>query len=119
MLVHWSFLMSSKIITICGSTKFKSDFERVNKMLTLEGYIVLSVGCFIHCDSDTISEEQKKRLDSLHLEKIEMSDEIYVINKDGYIGQSTANEIKFAMSLDKKINYLEDSELPFYSGFDG
>lgn len=107
--------MSSKFVTICGSTKFRSEFDRINSELTLQGCIILSVGCFILED---ITLQQKKLLDALDFEKIEMADEVYVINKDGYIGESTANLIKFAMSLDKKIIYLEESELPFYAGFD-
>lgn len=95
------------VITLCGSTKFKEDFERVNRDLTLAGDVVLSVGVFGHSD-DTITEEQKVTLDAIHRKKIDMSDAIYVINKDGYIGSSTKAEIAYAMATDKLIFYMED-----------
>ena len=96
-----------KVITLCGSTRFKEDFERVNKMLTLAGNIVISVGCFGHA-GDTFTEEQKVMLDDIHKRKIDMSDAIYVINKDGYIGNSTRSEIKYAIQHGKQVIYMED-----------
>ena len=96
-----------KVITLCGSTRFKDDFERVNKMLTLAGNIVISVGCFGHA-GDTFTEEQKIMLDDIHKRKIDMSDAIYVINKDGYIGASTRSEIKYAIAHGKQIIFMED-----------
>ena len=96
-----------KVITLCGSTRFKDDFERINKMLTLAGNIVISVGCFGHA-GDTFTEEQKVMLDDIHKRKIDMAAAIYVINKDGYIGSSTKNEIAYAIRLGKQIIYMED-----------
>ena len=96
-----------KVITLCGSTRFKEDFERVNRELTLMGNIVISVGCFGH-SGDTFTEEQKVMLDDIHKRKIDMADAIYVINKDGYIGSSTRSEIQYALRLDKQIIYMED-----------
>ena len=96
-----------KIITLCGSTKFKEDFERINKELTLAGNIVISVGCFGH-SGDTFTEEQKIMLDDIHKRKIDMADAIYVINKNGYIGSSTRSEIEYAMAHNKEILYMED-----------
>ena len=97
-----------KVITLCGSTKFKDDFIRVQKILTLEGCIVISVGLFGHSgDSEAFDEQTKAMLDDMHLRKIQMADEIYVINKDGYIGESTAREIRYAKSIGKKVNYME------------
>ena len=96
-----------KVITLCGSTRFKEDFERVNRNLTLSGNIVISVGCFGHA-GDTISEEQKIMLDDIHKRKIDMADAIYVINKDGYIGSSTRSEIQYALRTGKQIIYMED-----------
>ena len=43
----------------------------------------------------------------LHFQKIEMSDAIFVVNVDGYIGESTRKEIEYAKSLDKEVMYLE------------
>ena len=98
--------MKYKVITLCGSTRFRKEFERINKKLTLEGNVVISVGCFGHA-GDVITQEQKELLDEIHLQKIDMADEIFVINKDGYIGASTTREIRYAESVGKKIVYLE------------
>ena len=96
-----------KVITLCGSTRFKEDFERVNKELTLAGNIVISVGCFGHA-GDVFTDEQKVMLDDIHKRKIDMADAIYVINKDGYIGESTRSEIQYAARLGKHIVFMED-----------
>ena len=93
------------VITLCGSTRFKEDFERVNRDLTLAGNVVLSVGGFGH-SGDKISESQKIMLDSIHRNKIDMSDAIYVINKDGYIGSSTKSEITYALATGKQVLYM-------------
>lgn len=97
------------VITLCGSTKFKDDFIRVQKELTLKGNIVLTVGLFGHSgDNEVWTNENKKMLDDMHKRKILMSNEIYVINKNGYIGESTKSEIEFAKKNNKKINYMEN-----------
>ncbi len=96
-----------RVITLCGSTRFKEDFERVNKELTLAGNIVISVGCFGHA-GDVFTDEQKVMLDDIHKRKIDMADAIYVINKDGYIGESTKSEIQYAARLGKHIVFMED-----------
>lgn len=95
-----------KVVTLCGSTKFKDDFIRVQKELTLAGVIVLTVGAFGH-SGDELTDVQKQELDDLHKAKIEMSDAIYVINKNGYIGESTQSEIEWAEELGKEIIYME------------
>ena len=94
-----------KVITLCGSTKFRAEFEQINKELTLAGNIVISVGLFGH-SGDVITDEQKIMLDKLHKRKIDLADAIYVINKDGYIGQSTLDEIKYAEATGKEIIYM-------------
>ena len=96
-----------KVITLCGSTRFKDDFERVNRELTLMGNIVISVGAFGH-NGDTFTEEQKVMLDDMHKRKIDMADAIYVINKNGYIGASTKSEIKYAIAHGKQVIFMED-----------
>ena len=96
-----------KVITLCGSTRFKDDFERVNRELTLLGNIVISVGAFGH-NGDTFTEEQKVMLDDMHKRKIDMADAIYVINKDGYIGSSTKSEIEYAIKHGKQVIFMED-----------
>lgn len=97
-----------KIVCLCGSTKFKKDFEEANKRETLNGNVVLSVGCFMHSDSVPITAEQKADLDKLHLDKVEMADEVLVINVGGYVGESTRGEIAHAERLGKPIRYLEE-----------
>ena len=94
-----------KVITLCGSTKFKDQFMEVQKKLTLEGNIVISVGCFGHA-GDKFSDEQKFMLDDMHKRKIDIADEIFVINVGGYIGESTKSEIEYAKKHCKNINYL-------------
>lgn len=105
-----------KVITLCGSTRFKDEFLKVQKDLTLQGNIVISVGLFGHSgdseawenmDEGTLT-KTKEMLDDMHKRKIDMADEIFVINVDGYIGESTKSEIEYAKSLGKKVNYLED-----------
>lgn len=98
--------MKSQVITLCGSTKFKEEFERVNRELTLAGNVVISVGCFGH-SGDSVTDEQKVMLDEIHKQKIDMADAIFVINKDGYIGSSTKSEIEYAKAHGKVIYYLE------------
>lgn len=95
-----------KVITLCGSTKFKDEFMRVQKELTLQGNIVISVGCFGHA-GDKFTDKQKLMLDDMHKRKIDMADEIFVINKDDYIGHSTASEIAYALRTKKTVRFLE------------
>ena len=96
-----------KVITLCGSTKFKDEFLKAQKDLTLKGYIVISVGLFGHSGDDEVwSEGTKEMLDDMHKSKIDLADEIYVINVDDYIGSSTKSEIEYAISHGKKVNYL-------------
>jgi hypothetical protein len=96
-----------KVITLCGSTKFKDEFIAVQKRLTLEGNIVISVGLFGHSGDDEVwSEDTKIMLDDMHKRKIDMADEIFVINAGGYIGESTKNEIEYALKTNKTVKYL-------------
>jgi len=98
-----------KIITLCGSTKFKNEFLNEQKRLTLEGNIVISVGLFGHSeDSEVWNNGMKEMLDRMHLSKIDLSDEIFVINVGGYIGESTRKEIEYAKFKNKIIKYLEN-----------
>ena len=96
------------VITLCGSTKFKDEFLREQKRLTLEGNIVISVGLFGHSGDDEVwTEGTKEMLDEMHKRKIDMADEIFVINKNGYIGSSTKSEIEYAIKANKKVSYME------------
>jgi len=104
------------VITLCGSTKFKDEYMKVQKELTLKGYIVLTVGLFGHSGDSEVWENMdegtltktKEMLDDMHKRKIDMSDEIFVINVGGYIGESTKSEIEYAIANNKKVNYIEN-----------
>ena len=80
---------------------------KVQEKLTLDGNIVLTPNFFNSIKKEDIDEKTKKMLDEMHKQKIDMSDEIYVVNVDGYIGESTKLEIEYAKRKDKKISYLE------------
>ena len=96
------------VVTLCGSTRFKDDFLRVQKALTLQGYIVISVGLFGHTgDSEAMDEATKAMLDDMHKRKILLAGSIFVINKGGYIGSSTRSEIAFATERGIPVRYLE------------
>ena len=105
-----------KVITLCGSTRFKDEFMKVQKELTLKGNIVISVGLFGHSGDNEVWENMdegtltrtKEMLDDIHKRKIDMADEIFVINVGGYIGESTKSEIEYAIKNNKKVSYLED-----------
>ena len=107
---------SYKVITLCGSTKFKDEFLREQKRLTLEGNIVISVGLFGHSGDSEVWEgmsedtltKTKEMLDDMHKRKIDMADEIFVINVGGYIGSSTRSEIEYAQLHGKVVKYLEE-----------
>jgi len=104
-----------KVITLCGSTRFKDEFIRIQKELTLKGNIVISVGLFEHSGDNEVWENMdegtltktKEMIDDMHKRKIDMADAIFVINKNGYIGDSTRSEIEYAKSHHKEIEYLE------------
>lgn len=107
------------IVCLCGSTRFYHQFQKSNFEETMKGNIVLSVGFFANADPKDflmksehgedigITPEQKEMLDELHKRKIDLADEILVLNVGGYIGKSTASEINYAKIKAKKIRYLE------------
>jgi hypothetical protein len=96
-----------EVICLCGSTRFMDEFRKQNLRLTLEGKIVLSVGCDTKSDDQLeLSENDKNRLDELHLRKIDLADKVLILNVDGYVGASTANEIRYAAAMRKRIDFL-------------
>ena len=108
-----------KVITLCGSTRFKDAFMETQKKLTLEGNIVISVGLYGHSGDSEVWEgmsedmltKTKIMLDDMHKRKIDMADEIFVINVGGYIGSSTRSEIEYAHATGKPVRYLEDGKI--------
>ena len=100
-----------KVITLCGSTRFKDAFIETQKRLTLEGNIVISVGLFGHAGDDEVwTPGTKEMLDDMHKRKIDVADEIFVINEGGYIGDSTQSEIDYAAKAGKSIRFLENPD---------
>ena len=103
------------VVTLCGSTRFWREFQRVSLEETLAGRIVLSIGAASGTDDDHFGnlprgeyEAVKARLDELHLRKIDLSDEILVLNCGGYVGESTRREIEYARAHGKPVRWLEE-----------
>lgn len=103
------------VVTLCGSTRFRPLFELANKVLTLHGIIVISLGLFGNedkavSDEEALGERVKRELDALHFRKIDHSDSILLLNEDFYLGPSAYNEMKYAKRRGKRIYWLH--ELP-------
>jgi hypothetical protein len=101
----------ARVITLCGSTRFEAEFAEVNQRLTLDGCVVISLGMFSLPDlpgDDWTADRSdlKERLGALHLQKIRMADEVYIVDPGGYVGESTRREIAYATSLGKPVRYL-------------
>lgn len=95
-----------RIVCLCGSTRFMKEFYDANMRETLAGKIVLTVGMSSHGDCKP-NEEQKIALDELHKRKIDLADEILVLNVGGYVGDSTRSEIEYAAKRYRGIRWLE------------
>ena len=93
-----------KVITFCGSSRFSDLFHKLASEYTLMGWIVLMPHCYYENDARP---DLKDLLVEIHRDMIAMSDAILVVNKDGYIGESTKEEIKWADALHKEIKYFE------------
>jgi hypothetical protein len=106
---------SPLMVCLCGSTKFKKEFEIANRDFTYAGYIVLSVGMFGHSDNlytqgenlGALSDEKKRELDILHLRKIDVASQVHVLNVGGYIGESTQRELAYAIWQRKEVTFLD------------
>ncbi len=103
-----------KIVCLCGSTRFGNAFREANLRETLDGKIVLSIGCNMRSDTETFGHLPdselaiiKARLDELHLRKIDLANEVLVLNVGGYIGESTARELEYARLQGKMVRFLE------------
>ena len=92
-----------KIITMCGSHKFKSEMTKLAEELTLEGNCVLTPIDLTRSGQDAYTAEEVATLKVMHKEKIRLSDAIFVVNVGGYIGDSTRSEIEYARSLGREI----------------
>ena len=101
----------AKVVTLCGSTRFEEEFAEVNRRLTMDGCVVLSLGMFSLPDLPGYdwavdSAGLKARLGGLHFQKIRMADEVFIVDPGGYVGESTRREIAYAESLGKPVRYL-------------
>ena len=97
------------IVCLCGSTRFSDAFRQANLRETLAGKIVLTIGCdFKSDDALGLTQADKDRMDELHLRKIDLADEVLILNVDGYIGASTFLELQYARRTGKRIRFLED-----------
>jgi hypothetical protein len=105
--------MKPTIVCLCGSTRFYKQFMEHNYLETMSGKIVLSVGFYPHAVNEMhgegvgITPEQKEALDQLHLRKVEMADEVLILNVGGYIGDSTRRELHHAQNHGKRVRFLE------------
>lgn len=97
-----------KVITVCGSYKFKKEMINIAEKLTLDGNCVLMPNELSRTSKDDYSKEEVLMIDKIHKEKIKLSDAILVVNVNDYIGSSTESEIEYAKSLNKEIIYYMD-----------
>jgi len=96
-----------KIVCLCGSTRFWKTFQEQSLRLTKEGVVVLSIGSATAGDDEHgITPEEKAVFDELHLRKIDLADEVLILNVGGYIGESTRKEAAYASETGKPIKYL-------------
>jgi hypothetical protein len=105
-----------KIVCLCGSTRFKDAFDEANYRETMAGNIVLSVGFYMHAtgnrhgDGVGCTPEQKLALDELHMRKIDLADEVLILNVGGYIGWSTLRELQYALKINKVVRFLNPDQ---------
>lgn len=93
-----------KVICYCGSFNKAFDaFKRAEYNSVITGHIAL-LPCFM---GGTPIADYKEKADQLHKQKIELADEVFILNVGGYIGESTRSEIEHAMKIGKPIKYLE------------
>lgn len=100
-----------EIVCLCGSTRFVGAFFEAGWQLTLDGYVVLSIGVCKHAEDhggEALGQDVAERLDELHKRKIDLADWVMVLNVGGYIGESTRAEIEYADNLGKRVAYLEE-----------
>jgi hypothetical protein len=111
-------LQRPKIVCLCGSTRFSEAFQSAQLEETLNGNIVLTIGCNMKSDKDIFNKyseveltEIKRKLDELHKRKIDLANEILILNVGGYIGDSTRSELEYAKFHNKVIRFLENGDL--------
>lgn len=103
-----------RIVCLCGSTRFIDAFRAANLRETIAGRIVLSIGCDTKSDTDLLAlgeltEDAKAALDELHKRKIDLADEVLMLNVDDYVGSSTFGELGYARAKGKTVRWLVNS----------
>jgi hypothetical protein len=101
------------VITLCGSRRFREEFERLDAELTLAGHVVLAPTALD--PSTELDASERARLGRIHLQKIAMSDEIIIVNVGDYVGESTRREIAHARSLGIRVGFLEPHAIDYYA----
>ena len=97
-----------KIITVCGSYKFKKEMLEITEKLALQGNCMLTPIELSKPNKEAYTEKEAEMLDKMHKEKIKLSDAILVVNVNDYIGHSTKTEIEYAKLLGKEVLYYKD-----------
>lgn len=98
--------MKVKVITICGSMRYQKEMMKIAEELELKKWYTV-IQCIYNVDGKKYEGVDASILDKLHKIKIDISDAIYVVNIDGYIGSSTRNEIEYAIKNGKEVIYHE------------
>lgn len=97
-----------KIITVCGSMKYKKEMMEITEKMALEGNCMIPPIYLTRSSKEDYAQENFETLANIHYEKIKLSDAILVVNVDNYIGESTKKEIEYAKSLNKEVLYYTD-----------
>lgn len=97
-----------KIICLCGSNRFEEAFKKANKEESAKGHIVVTIANLNSSGYLNVQITDKKEADQLQLDKVELADEILVLNVGGHIGSFTKKSIQHAIKHNKIIRYLEN-----------
>ena len=95
-----------KVVTLCGSMRFQNEMMEIAEKLAREGECVLTPVYMVTKDCE-ISEEEVKRLKLEQFKRIELADEVFVVNVDGYVGESTMAEIEYAERSRKRVRFSQ------------
>lgn len=103
-----------QIVCLCGPLRFMDMFRETDYALEMQGAIVVGPsfvpGALVHDGNTGCTPEQKIALDALHKRKIDICDAVLVLNRGGYIGESTKSEIDYAKAHDKPVFYWDGTE---------
>ena len=94
-----------KIVTLCGSMRFAKQMQEIALRLEAE-----QGDCVLTPVGEKIAHPSQREIENLaqaHFKKIDMSDAVYIVNIDGYIGESVSRELRYAQEHNKEIIYHE------------